>query len=233
MQHHTIKRYQTLNYKLADKILPAVLLNIILLISIANAQTITGKVVGVADGDTITVLEGSTQYKIRLYGIDTPERGQDFGNRAKQFTSSKVFGQQVQVTQKDKDRYGRVVGMVFVGNTCVNQVIVKAGLAWVYNQYCKDSVCSKWRGLEKQARQSRIGLWSHPNPIPPWDYRRGARSPSQSDALVSGAYHGNKRSKVFHQSSCKDFNCKNCVISFKTRQEAIEAGFRPCGGCKQ
>ena len=230
MQHHTIRGYKTLNYKIAHKILPAVLLNILLIISIAQAQTITGKVVGVADGDTITVLEGTTQYKIRLYGIDTPEKGQDFGNRAKQFTSSKVFGQQVQVTQKDKDRYGRVVGMVYVGNTCVNQEIVKAGMAWVYNQYCNDSVCSKWRGLEKQARQSRIGLWSHPNPIPPWDFRRGDRGGTK--VILGGNYHGNTSSHVFHKKGCKHFNCKNCTEVFNSREMAINSGYRPCGMCK-
>ncbi len=198
----------------------------------AHGQTITGKVVGVSDGDTINVLQDRTQYKIRLYGIDTPERGQDFGNRAKQFTSNMVFGKQVRVVQKDKDKYGRVVGMVFVGGTCVNQEIVKAGMAWVYDYYCKDSVCPDWKLFEKQAQEARIGLWSHPDPIPPWDYRRDAKSSSQAKALAAAPYHGNKRSKVFHQSSCKDYNCKNCVIGFKTREAAIKAGFRPCGGCR-
>jgi endonuclease YncB( thermonuclease family) len=219
-------------HKIAHRTLLAALLSFILLVCSIHAQTITGKVVGVADGDTITVLEGTTQYKIRLYGIDTPERGQDFGKRAKQFTSGMVFGKQVRVDQKDMDRYGRVVGMVYAGGTCVNEEIIKAGMAWVYDYYCKDSVCREWVDLEAQARTAKVGLWSHPDPIPPWDYRRGDRSSSQSKAVVSGPYHGNKRSRVFHQSSCKHFNCKNCVIGFKTREAAIEAGFRPCGGCK-
>ena len=139
------------------------------------AQTITGKVVGVADGDTITVLEGTTQYKIRLYGIDTPESSQDFGNSAKQFISDLVFGKQVKVVWKDIDQYDRIVGMVFVGNTSVNQEIIKAGMAWVYDYYCKDSVCPEWKLIENQAQEARIGLWSHPDPIAPWDYyRRGS-----------------------------------------------------------
>ncbi len=117
----------------------------------AGAQTITGKVVGVSDGDTITVLQDRTQYKIRLYGIDCPEKSQDFGNRAKKFVSGMVYGKQVQVIQKDMDRYGRVVGMVYVGNTCVNEEIVRAGLAWVFHRYCKDSFCRN--GLILRPRQ--------------------------------------------------------------------------------
>jgi micrococcal nuclease len=216
--------------KIAHRTLLAALLYFVFLVCSVHAQTITGKVVGVADGDTITVLQDRTQFKIRLYGIDTPERGQDFGNKAKQFISGMVFGKQVQVLQKDKDRYGRVVGMVFVGKACVNQEIVRAGFAWVYNRYCKDSVCSQWRDLENQARQSNIGLWSHPDPIPPWDYRKGDRGGAK--VILGGKYHGNTSSHVFHQSSCKHFNCKNCTKVFNSREAAIKAGYRPCGGCR-
>jgi micrococcal nuclease len=207
-----------------------IILAILVSVSIAQAKTITGKVVGVADGDTLTVLEGTTPHEIRLYGIDTPEKSQDFGNRAKQFTSGMVFGKQVRVIQKDKDRYGRVVGMVYVGNTCVNQEIVRAGFAWVFDYYCKDSVCSQWKGLEQQARQSKIGLWAHPDPIPPWDYRKGDRGGAK--VILGGKYHGNTSSHVFHQSSCKHFNCKNCTEVFDSREAAIKAGYRPCGGCR-
>ncbi len=83
-----------------------------------------------------------------------------------------VFGKQVRVIQKDMDRYGRVVGMVFVGNICVNEEIIRTGMAWVFDYYCKDSVCPAWKLLEKQAQGARIGLWSQPDPVPPWDYRR-------------------------------------------------------------
>ncbi len=208
------------------------ILTTLICVSIAHAQTITGKVVGVADGDTITVLQDRTQYKIRLYGIDTPEKSQDFGNRAKQFVSDMVFGKQVRVVQKDKDRYGRVVGMVYVGSTCVNQEIVRAGFAWVYRQYCKDEICRDWSDLEAHAKASKIGLWSHPDPVPPWDYRRGARDTSKSKAIVPGAYHGNTSSHVFHKKGCKHFNCKNCTEEFDSREAAIKAGYRPCGGCR-
>jgi len=216
--------------KIACRTLLAVFLNVILVVCCLHAQTITGKVVGVADGDTITVLQDNTQYKIRFYGVDCPERGQDFDNRAKQFTSGMVFDKQVQVIQKDIDRYDRIVGMVFVGNTWVNQEIVRAGLAWVYHRYCKDNFCREWADFEAQARAAKIGLWSHPDPIPPWDYRRDVRSKTTSKA-VSGVYHGNTRSMVFHQPACKHFTCKNCTEVFSSRQAALEAGYRPCGGC--
>ena len=210
---------------------------ILFLVAAAYSETvITGKVVGVSDGDTITVLQDRTQYKIRLYGIDCPEFHQDFGTRAKQFTSDQVFKKTVRVVQKDMDRYGRVVGIVYAGDICLNEEIVRSGFAWMYQQYCKEPVCQEWKAIEAQVRESRIGLWSHPDPIPPWDYRRGVRetSPkvtgsSQSEDMV---YHGNTSSMVFHQPSCKYYNCKNCTAVFKTKEEAVKMGYRPCGLCK-
>jgi endonuclease YncB( thermonuclease family) len=214
------------------RIILAVVLNTALLIGTLHAQTITGKVVGVADGDTITVLQNQTQYKIRLYGIDTPEKGQDFGKRAKQFTSDLVFGKQVRVVQKDVDRYSRVVGMVFIGNVCVNQEIIRAGLGWTYNRYCKADICREWVSMEAKAKIKKTGLWAHSDPIPPWDYRRGTRSTSKTQAELGGAYHGNTGSMVFHQPGCRHFNCKNCTQAFESRAAAIQAGYRPCGMCK-
>jgi len=136
---------------------------------------IAGKVVHVADGDTITVLQKNQEYKIRLYGIDTPEKKQDFGAKAKAFTSDLVSQKEVAVIQKDVDRYGRVVGMVYIGKTCINEEIVKAGFAWVYQHYCKEPFCKDWIKLETQAREKGKGLWSHPNPVPPWDFRKNKR----------------------------------------------------------
>jgi micrococcal nuclease len=109
---------------------------------------------------------GNLQHKIRLYGIDAPEGGQDAGNRAKKFVSDLVFGKQVRVVQMDIDRYDRVV--VYVGDVNVNEALVKNGLAWVCQRYCKISICSSWLSLEVQARAAKTGLWSHPNPVAPW-----------------------------------------------------------------
>jgi micrococcal nuclease len=135
-------------------------------------DVIIGKVVKVADGDTITVLEDRAQHRIRLYGIDAPERRQDFSDRAKQFVSGLVFGKQVRVVKLDIDRYCRIVGIVDVGEVCLNEKRVKNGLAWVYRRYCVTPICAGWLELEAQARAGKMGLWSYPDPMPPWEYRR-------------------------------------------------------------
>ena len=100
------------------------------------AESYQAKVVGISDGDTITVLHDRTQTKIRLYGIDTPEKRQAFGNKAKQFTADMVFGKTVKVVPMDIDRYGRKVGMVYPasGTESLNEAIVKAAYAWCIPQ---------------------------------------------------------------------------------------------------
>lgn len=132
-----------------------------------------GMVVGVSDGDTITVMHDGRGEKIRLYGIDTPEKRQAFGKRAKQFTSNVVYGKTVEVETKDKDRYGRTVGIVTLSGQCLNEALIKNGLAWVYRKYCTETFCEDWLNLEIVARYGKIGLWSEPNPIPPWEFRHG------------------------------------------------------------
>ena len=150
-------------------------LAIILLASVSlAAEPYQAKVVGISDGDTITVLHNGQGEKIRLYGIDTPERRQAFGNKAKQFTSDQVFGKTVTVIPMDTDRYGRTVGMVYPasGTESLNEAIVKAGYAWVYRKYCRADFCPDWLTQEKKAQKAGIGLWADPNPIPPWQHRK-------------------------------------------------------------
>lgn len=86
---------------------------------------------------------------------------------------------------------------------------------------------------EAEAREQKIGLWSHPNPMSPWDFRRGKSSTIYRDskAISAGVYRGNTRSMVFHQASCRDFNCKNCTEVFQRREDAVKAGYRACGRC--
>jgi micrococcal nuclease len=130
----------------------------------------TGKVVGVSDGDTISVMHNGRGQKIRLHGIDCPEKGQAFGQRAKQFTSALVFGKEVTVTVKDTDKYGRTIGEVkLLDGTVLNQELVKAGLAWWYRRYAPGDTVLE--GLEKGAREAKQGLWVEPNPVPPWEWR--------------------------------------------------------------
>lgn len=154
----------------------ALLVLVLALVVQARAEdVIIGKVVRVADGDTVAVFENRTQHRIRLFGIDAPERRQDFSNKAKQFVSELVFGKQVRVAKHDIDRYDRIVGIVYVGNVCVNEELVRNGLAWVYRYYCKIPLCGDWLELEAQARAGKVGLWSHPDPVPPWEFRRARR----------------------------------------------------------
>lgn len=135
-----------------------------------------GRVVGVADGDTITVLtDGRESIRIRLAEIDAPEKSQAFGQRSKQALSDMVFGKTVRVEQKDVDRYGRVVGRIFIGGTDVNAEQVRQGMAWAYRQYLRDTTLIT---VEKEAREARRGLWSDPHPVPPWEYRHGGRGKS-------------------------------------------------------
>lgn len=132
----------------------------------------SGKVIGVADGDTITVLRDKKPQKIRLYGIDCPEKRQPFGKRAKQFTSEMVFGKVVEVEPVATDRYGRTVAFVRIENITVNEELIKEGLGWVYVRYCKLPLCAEWQSLERTAHNEKRGLWGSSGQIPPWDFRR-------------------------------------------------------------
>ena len=132
--------------------------------------------VGISDGDTIEVLHEGKAEKIRLYGIDCPEDHQDFSHKAKQFTSDMVFGKTVDVKKMDTDRYGRTVGIVSIGGKTVNEELLKSGMAWFFTKYCKESFCEQWKRYEEAARKSKVGLWSMPNPIPPWDFRQAKRN---------------------------------------------------------
>jgi micrococcal nuclease len=136
----------------------------------AIASEITGKVVGIADGDTFTLLlVNNTTVRIRLHGIDTPEKGQPFGKNAKQFTSNLIFNKEVKVKQTDTDRYGRIVGIVTNRNSInVNEALLKAGMAWHYKKYDSNPI---WANYEREAKALKIGLWQDANPIPPWVWR--------------------------------------------------------------
>jgi endonuclease YncB( thermonuclease family) len=135
----------------------------------------SGLVVGISDGDTITVLHEGKSEKIKLFGIDTPEKGQAFSNKAKQFTSKMAYGKTVEVEAKDTDRYGRTVALIDVNGQSLNEELIKNGFAWVYRKYCVEPFCENWLNFEAIARYGKIGLWSKGNPIPPWKYRKNQR----------------------------------------------------------
>ena len=143
-----------------------------LIISSASFGQLKGKVISIADGDTFTLLVENRQIKIRLHGIDCPEKGQDFYQAAKQFLSDKIFNKNVLVMSKGKDRYGRTVGLVLVDGINVNEELLKAGLAWHYKRYDRNP---SWEELEHQARIKKKGIWSQPNPGTPSEWRKAAK----------------------------------------------------------
>lgn len=130
------------------------------------------KVISIADGDSFTVLfaDNHTQ-RIRMHGIDCPERNQPFSSVAKKFTSDLIFGKIVYLKEKDIDRYGRLVALVYTlpSGVCINEQLLKAGLAWHFTRYDKNP---KWAKLQKEAMAKKAGLWGgNEKPIEPWIWR--------------------------------------------------------------
>lgn len=148
--------------------------------SLANAATLSGLVVAVADGDTITVLDNTnTQHKVRLAGIDAPEKKQAFGNVSKKSLSGLVYGKQVYVEYDKQDRYGRTVGKVLVNGVDANLEQIKHGLAWFYRKYQNEMVLDDrldYLHAEEVAHAAKVGLWLDAEPVAPWDFRRAEKT---------------------------------------------------------
>jgi endonuclease YncB( thermonuclease family) len=205
---------------------------ILFTLNTAYSQEYKGKVVGIADGDTFTQLTADKQQiKVRLAEIDTPERAQPFGTRARQALSDLIFSKDVRIVQQDIDRYGRLVGHVYVGNTHVNRRLVQDGMAWVYRQYSKDSTLLEG---EQEAKEAKRGLWSLPSTeqVPPWEWRRGVKGngsvnnkPSEQKTKVQKFTCGAK-TKCGEMVSCEEalFYLNECGL---TRLDGDKDGV-PC-----
>jgi endonuclease YncB( thermonuclease family) len=206
------------------------------LLTASAGQDFTASVVGVSDGDTITVYDGMQQTEIRLEGIDCPEESADFSQRAKQHTSDLVFGRQVRIVGKELDKYGRLVARVHVENVDVSLSLVESGLAWHYKHYSNDPVLA---AAETLARAKKVGVWSLPNPTPPWETRNptlreasaGAPRGLLSSSSTSIVYHGNSKSRVYHGPGCQHYDCSNCKVQLTSKEEAARLGFRPHVQC--
>lgn len=150
------------------------------------ADTLHGRVVAVSDGDTVTVLDDTnTQWKIRLMGIDAPEKKQAFGSKSKESLSALVFNKQVHVEFNKQDKYSRTVGKIMVYGIDANLEQVKAGLAWHYKQYAREQSeadRAAYAHAEEQARSEKRGLWADPDPTPPWDWRKQQKHAVSSSA---------------------------------------------------
>lgn len=135
------------------------------------AEDFTGKVVTISDGDTIRVMRNGAAERIRLWGIDCPESKQPFGTRARKFAGDLAFGMEVTVKVRDTDRYGRTVAEIILPDgRNLNQELVRAGLAWWYQRYARRATVLA--ALEQEARDAKRGLWSDPQPVPPWEWRK-------------------------------------------------------------
>jgi endonuclease YncB( thermonuclease family) len=154
-------------------------------------QRIKGKVVGVHDGDTCTVLDtNKKQYKIRFDGIDAPELKQPFGNAAKKHLSDLIFGREVMVVSNKTDKYGRTVGKVLLEGKDINYVQILFGYAWHYKKYQDEQIPEdrkNYADAEVKARNLKLGIWSQANILPPWDYR-GEKKVSQAAEKAGRRY---------------------------------------------
>ena len=179
----------------------------------AAAETLTGKVISIADGDTITVLVDREQVKVRLAEIDAPERGQPWGKRSKQALAEKIAGHVVQVETKFNDRYGRRVGHVRFDGRDINRELVREGHAWVFRRWLRDETLL---GDEAHARAARAGLWGLPESdrVPPWEWRDGARTPPVRAVPPSATFTCGAKRYCREMTSCDEarFQLQQCHL---------------------
>jgi endonuclease YncB( thermonuclease family) len=196
--------------------------------TLGRAADFPAKVVGISDGDSLTVLKADkTQVKIRLHAIDAPESGQDFATRSKQATSELAFGKTVTVRPTSTDRYGRTVAeVVLPDGRSLNRELVRAGMAWWFREYAPND--RELERLESEAREAKRGLWAQSNPIPPWDWRAGKGQPATVGVI------GNRRSRLYHKPSCRGVAVMKAEnrVEFATAERAEAAGFRKAGDCR-
>ena len=141
-----------------------------------NAEVLNGTVVGVSDGDTITVLDKSNkEHKVRLMGVDAPEKSQAFGNEAKQALSNIIYKKVVSVEYKKLDKYKRIVGKVTLDGQDICLQMLRDGMAWHYTEYKKEQSKTDrdfYREAEAKAREVNLGLWVEKQPVSPWIFRQ-------------------------------------------------------------
>ena len=148
-----------------------ILLSLLVLSISTFSAEITGKVIGVTDGDTVTVSDDMDQgkFRIRLDKIDAPEKKQAFSNKSKQYLSGLIFGKKVSVRFKAVDRYGRILGVIYLDGTEINLLMVQNGYAWHYSYFDQTQ---SYIEAEKQAKSEKKGLWQDPNPINSYQFRQ-------------------------------------------------------------
>jgi hypothetical protein len=139
-----------------------------------------------------------------------------------------IFGKTITVKPTDQDRYGRIVAWIYLDLRCLNEELIRSGLAWHYKKYSSDKNLAN---TEIAARQIKVGLWKDKNPVPPWEFRRGKKKSRPTQVISGNLYHGNHKSEVFHAPGCRYYNNKNCSVVFNSRKDAVQAGYRACKIC--
>ena len=139
----------------------------VILVIASPLFALSGKVVSIHDGDTITVLQDKQQIKVRLFGIDAPELKQPYGKKSKQFLANLIAGEVVEVEENGKDRYKRTIGTIYLNGTDINAQMVANGYAWAYRKFSK-----KYAPQESKAKRQKLGLWRDKEPVPPWVFRK-------------------------------------------------------------
>ncbi len=200
------------------------ILFIALLSAVPLRADFLGTVVKILDGDTLEVVDTSnTLFRIRLQGIDAPERGQAFSNSSRKVLSDLVFGKEVRVVTEGMDTYERLLGHIYVSELWINQEMIRRGMAWHYAYFNKDPRLAQ---SELCARQARLGLWADSEPTAPWIFRRDrVLSEDPPENNETGEYWLNTSSGVRHNKSCKHF-----MKTSRGRLCGPDEG-RPCGEC--
>ena len=192
-------------------------------------EEFSAKVIGVTDGDTITVLQDRKQIKIRLEGIDAPERDQAFGTKSKSSLSDLVGGKTVIVRKTGTDKYRRTLARIVIDRKDVSAEMLTLGMAWHYKEYSKDEDLAR---LETVAKVAKIGLWAEANVLPPWEYRSRQKSAPQpvastssSETPTTGSHWLNTNGGTRHNARCQYFkNTKKGRLCGPTEG-------KPCGKC--
>jgi len=196
------------------------ILTFFLLTSSVWAASFAGKLVRVMDGDTVEVMHDGKAERIRLAGIDCPEKAQPYGNEARRFTLETAANKIVTINVETTDRYGRTVGEIILPNgSSLNRELVKAGYAWWYKQYSSDKALG---AVEEEARNSKRGLWVDDNPIAPWDWRRDKLSP---DKLLN--QHGEVKTS---QSCGQKRTCKQMISCDEAKFYLVKCGLSTLDG---
>jgi len=178
----------------------------------AHAEEFLAKVIAVLDGDTVLVLRGAQQIKVRLVNIDAPEKAQEYGMASRQSLVEMVLRKQVQVSSQAMDEYGRMVAQIEVGGLKVNEEQVRRGMAWEYSHFHSDR---HYIALQSEAQQARRGLWAQSSPMPPWQWRKlhAADATPQPAPVAQGFACGSKR-RCSQMSSCNEahFYLTHCGV---------------------